>query len=573
MAMTEQITHLVAETSLWQSNILLLVGLAIFGGTVGARIFKRLKFPQVVGYIAIGIIVGDHVLGLISRQQVEGMGQFNYFALGIIGFMIGGELRWDVFKKYGRQLITILITEGLGPFLVVGISTFAVTYGATGNVQLAGILALILGAIASATAPAATVSVLWEYKTRGVLTTAVLAIIALDDGLSLLLYGFSSSVAGIIQGNGQGWLMTLALGPLREIGGAIALGAAGGWVLSLIAKRTREEAITLAFTVGLILLVVGVAQAVGADVILAAMVLGLMVANLVPRRSQETFDLIKGFASPIYVLFFVLVGAHLTLTNMPVWILVLAVTYSLARAGGKIFGTWIGAAWAKAPRTVQKYLGMCMFCQGGVAVGLALIAVHRFSKPVGGVVPGEIVVVVIIATTFVMELIGPPLVKLGVKKAGEIGLDVTEEDLIRSYTVADVMDQQPAVLPESCPAGQILRTFSERDSSCYPVTNAQGLLTGMITITEVKEAFASRQFQDWLLAYDLMEPVHDKTTPDVPLQDALERMRQFKLDYLPVVAGPDDDKLVGLIEQRSVNRALTEEIIRRQSIADNSHRD
>ena len=134
------------------------------------------------------------------------------------------------------------------------------------------------------------------------------------------------------------------------------------------------------------------------------------------------------------------------------------------------------------------------------------------------------------------------------------------------------MDREPSILPESCPAGQILRTFSERDSLCYPVVNAEGLLTGMITITEVKEAFATRHFQDWLLAYDLMESVQDKITPDVPLQDALERMRQFKLDYLPVVAGPDDDKLVGLMEQRSVNRALTEEIIRRQSLADSSHR-
>ena len=104
------------------------------------------------------------------------------------------------------------------------------------------------------------------------------------------------------------------------------------------------------------------------------------------------------------------------------------------------------------------------------------------------------------------------------------------------------------------------------------MVNAEGTLTGMITIAEVKEAFASRQFQDWLLGFDLMEPVQDKTTPGVPLQDALERMRQFKLDYLPVVAGTNDDKLVGLIEQRSVNRALTEEIIRRQNLADNSHR-
>ena len=568
--MIEHAGIIFAEASVQHSNILLLVGLAIFGGTVGARLFERLRIPQVLGYIVIGFLAGDTVLHLISSDTVAQMGQFNFLALGIIGFMIGGELRWEIFKKYGRQLITILITEGLGPLLAVGTLTFTVTYLLTRDVRLAGILGLILGAIASATAPAATVAVLWEYKTRGVLTTAILAIIALDDGLSLLLYGFASSVAGMIEGNGQSWLTILVEGLLKEIGGAIILGVVAGWVLSLIVKRAGEEAITLAFTVGLILLVVGLALAAGFDVILSAMVLGLTVANLVPRRSRETFEMIKGFAPPIYVLFFVLVGAHLAPNSMSVLITVLAITYVLARAAGKIFGSWLGAGWAKAPRSVQKYLGMCMFCQGGVAVGLALITVHRFSQPLSGVVPGEVVVAVVITTTFVMEVLGPPLVKLGVKKAGEIGLDVTEEDLIRSYRVGDVMETKPPVLHEASPAGQILEVFSLHESLCYPVVSSEGTLTGVITIHEVKEAFATQAFQDWVLAYDLMEPAWDKTSPDTPLQDALERMRQFRLEYLPVVAGPEDDKLVGLIEQRSVNRALTEEIVRRHSLAESS---
>ncbi len=188
--MIEQGCTLLAETASGQGNIMLLVGLAIFGGTVGGRIFKRLRIPQVVGYIVIGIVVGDNVLGLISRDTVTGLEQLNFLALGIIGFMIGGELRWEVFKKHGRQLMIILIAEGLGAFVVAGALTFGVTYWATGNVALAGMLGLLLGAISSATAPAATVAVLWEYKTRGALTTAILAIVALDDGLSLILFGF-----------------------------------------------------------------------------------------------------------------------------------------------------------------------------------------------------------------------------------------------------------------------------------------------------------------------------------------------------------------------------------------------
>ena len=571
--MIEQTTHLIAQTSLQQGNILLLVGLAIFGGTVGARIFKRLRIPQVLGYIFIGILAGEAVLGIVKRETVSDLGALSFLALGFIGFMIGGELRWEIFKKYGRQLMTILLTEGLGPLLAVGALTFGVTYWATGNVHLAGVLGLLLGAIASATAPAATVAVLWEYKTRGALTTAILAIIALDDGLALLLYGFASSLAGLISGNGESWVRVLALGPLREIGGAIVLGAAAGWVLSFVIKRRREQALILAISVGLILLVVGLAMALELDVILSAMVLGLTVANLVPRRSRDTFKLIKAFAPPIYVLFFVMVGAHLSFENISGWVLWLAIAYAVGRAGGKIFGTWLGASWAKAGQTIRNYLGMCLFSQGGVAVGLAVIANHNFSKALPGttIVPGEIIVMVIIATTVVFEILGAPLVKLGVKKAGEVGLDVTERDLIESYSVADVMTKHPPVLQENSPAGHILKVFSDYESLCYPVVNAQGKLTGMITIGEVKEAFATQAFQEWVLAFDLMEPVLDKTTAQTPLHEALERMREFKLDYLPVVAGPGDDKLVGLIEQRSVNRALTEEIIRRQSLADDSH--
>ncbi|MHC4531531.1 MAG: cation:proton antiporter domain-containing protein [Planctomycetota bacterium] len=148
-------------------NVVFLIGIAIFVGTFGARLFQKAHIPQVVGCIVIGILLGGDVLGVISDETVELLRPFTMFALGIIGFMIGGELRGDVFKKYGKQFFVILFSQGFGAFLLVSAGSSLVSWFITGNLRLSVAIGLVLGAIASATAPAATVNVLWEYKTRG----------------------------------------------------------------------------------------------------------------------------------------------------------------------------------------------------------------------------------------------------------------------------------------------------------------------------------------------------------------------------------------------------------------------
>jgi len=181
-------------------NIILLMGVAIFFGTAGAKIFQKFHIPQVVGYVVIGLIIGESGLNLIGRDTVEALASLNMFALGIIGFMIGGELRAEVFKKYGRQFFIILCSEGIAAFLLVAVFSGLMSWYFTRDIHTSIAMAIVLGAIASATAPAATVNVLWEYKTRGPLTSTVLAIVALDDGLALLLYRVASSIAAAMMG-------------------------------------------------------------------------------------------------------------------------------------------------------------------------------------------------------------------------------------------------------------------------------------------------------------------------------------------------------------------------------------
>jgi Kef-type K+ transport system membrane component KefB len=544
-------------------NIILLIGLAIFLGTAGARVFQKFRIPQIVGYVVIGLIIGESGLNLIGRDTVETLSLFNMFALGIIGFMIGGELRRDVFRKHGKQFFIILCSEGITAFILVAILSGFVAWYFTGNLHTSVAMALVLGAIASATAPAATTNVLWEYKTRGPLTSTVLAIVALDDCLALLLYGLASSIAAAFLGKTNGSIWTTIPIAVFEIVGAVILGVLAGFLLSFILKRIKEPDKVLAFAVSSVLLVIGLSIALKVGSILAAMVLGATIANLAPRRRQSTFELMEKFTPPIYVLFFVLAGAHLVLGEVTGWMIVMAIVYIIGRTVGKAFGSWFGAKRSQAPDVVRRYLGFCLLSQAGVAIGLAIISSQLFTEQVG-----HAIIVIVMTTTFIVEVFGPMFVKLGVKKAGEIGMNVTEEDLIKTYTVKDVMDTKPTSIAQDLPLQQILEVFSTSDNLYYPVIDSQSRIIGIITIADIKEMFASREVAGWLLACDVAEPVLDKTTPNKPLEEAMERMSRYDLENMPVVAGDGSDELVGVLDYRIVNRKISAEVLHRRKMAD-----
>ncbi|HUS72613.1 MAG TPA: cation:proton antiporter [Sedimentisphaerales bacterium] len=553
-------------------NLTLLFGLVILGGTFGARLFQKFHIPQVVGCIVVGILLGD-VLHLITPKTIDALEPFTMFALGLIGFMIGAELRAEVFKKYGRQFFVILFSQGMGAFLLVMVGGSVVVWFALPslieNIGLAERLhtslamGLVLGAIASATAPAATANVLWEYKTRGPLTVAVLAIVALDDALALLLYRGAATGAKALMGTGQSPVLSTTLLLLAEIAGAIVLGFLAGVLLYYLLKFVRAEDKILEFAISCLLLVVGISMIPKIDPILPAMALGITIANLMPRQSKGTFELVKKFSPPIYTAFFVLAGAHMQFGNLGFWTIVMIVVYTICRVVGKMFGSWFGAKYSRAPLVVRKYLGICLLPQAGVAIGLAILAGQQFNT-----VLGHTIIMVVMTATFLMEILGPMLVKVGVKKAGEVGLNITEEDLIKTYKIADVMDTDPTSIPQDLPLEQILKVFSTSDSVYYPVIDGQSRIIGVITIPDIKEMFASREFAGWLLACDVAEPVRDKTTPNKPLEEAIEWMRRYNLENMPVVASGDSDELVGVLDYRKALRKISAEVLHRRRMAD-----
>ena len=547
-------------------NLILLLGIAVFGGTVGARIFRRLHIPQIIGYIIIGVVIGESGLRLISEQVTQLVEPLNYFALGIIGFMIGGELKLDVLKKYGRQFITILVAEGVAAFALVTLAVILITYAFTQDLRMSVALGIVLGAISSATDPASTIQVLWEYKTRGTLTTAAIAIVALDDALALTLYALGTSVAGILTGHEGANIAAGLAAAVYELGIALLVGFIGGMILRTILIRIKDEDSELTFAVGAVLLAIGLSLALKLDIILASMALGLTLANSAPRRSQDTLAMVKRFAPPIYVMFFVLVGARLEVENMSLLAWLLVAAYVLGRSFGKIGGAYVGAKWSHARESVRKYLGFCLFAQGGVAIGLSILASHRFESEIS-----SLVILVVASTTFIVQLAGPLFVKLGVKKAGEIGMNVREEDLIESYRVSEVANMDASVIPASLGLPEVIGLVSRTDSFYYPVVAADNKLIGAVTLHGIRNTFASQELNDWLVALDIMEPVIARTTPDTPLSEALQQAHRYNVEYLPVVRSPQDDTLAGLLDCPAVRRSLSAEVLARQKKADSLH--
>ena len=544
-------------------NLVLLFGIVVLAGTVAERLFQKLHIPQVVGCIFIGILLGNSVFNLVTIKTIEALKPFTMFTLGIIGFMIGGELRREVFKKYGKQFFIILFSQGFGAFLLVmiGVTLLMYSFNNTWNISIS--TGLVLGAIASATAPAATVNVLWEYKTRGPLTAAILAIVALDDGLALLLYRAAATGAQTLTGANDVSVLTTTSLLLGEILGSILLGFMVGVGLYYLLKFVRADDKILAFSISSLLIVVGVSMIFDIDPILPAMTLGITIANTARRQSKSLFELISKFTPPIYISFFVLAGAHMEFGNITAWMVIMIGVYVVCRVIGKVAGAWFGANYSNAPVVVRKYLGICLLPQAGVAIGLAILAGQQFEPEFG-----KTIIMVVMTATFIMEILGPIFVKAGVKKAGEIGMNVTEEDLIKSYVVGDVMDSNPVTITEDKPLPEILEVFSTTESIYYPVTDNQSNVIGKITISGIKEMFANQDAASWLLACDVAEPLQDKTTSQIQLEDVMEKMRRYDLENISVVQGPDSNKLVGVLDYHKVNRRISAEVLRRRKAAD-----
>lgn len=538
-------------------NILCLIGFALFFGTIGGRLFQKLHIPQVVGYIIIGIIIGESGLKFISQETVSNMDPFNFFALGLIGFSIGGELKASVLKKYGKQFTWILFFEALVAFFVVGVLMFSVVFLLTKNVFYATALGLLFGSISSATAAAGTTDVLWEYKAKGPMTSILLGIVALDDVLALFLFAISASIISSIQGgnNATSLLMNI-LTPVLEIGGAVVIGVIAGYILSYLVRHYQDAERVLSFSIGAILAALGISGILKFDTIMTCMVMGFVLTNTAGRAADAMFSQINKFTPPIYVVFFVLVGAKLNISQFgkePVILLLLAL-YLGGRTLGKMAGATFGAILGKASPKIVRFLPFTLFSQSGVAIGLSILAMQRFSGDIG-----NNILIVVTASTFIVQIIGPFFLKYAIENAGEAGLNITEDDIIEKSCASDFIRSKSSSLQCEDNLKKILKVFSENDDLYYPVIAKNEKLIGVISVNEIKDTLMYSEISDLLAAIDLMGSFGSPVLPSTPMKDVVDILHRSQSDFVAVV--DQDGKFCGLIEQYSIQRQLSTKLL------------
>jgi Kef-type K+ transport system membrane component KefB len=405
----------------YEPHILAVIGMIIAVSFLGSKLFQRLGIPQVVGFILIGVVLGPSLLNVVPLELSDQLIIVSEIALGLIGFDIGSHLLLGDLRRLGRSILSILVFEAIGTFVLVTLGIYVLTQSWH--------TAFIFGALASATAPAATVDVLAEYDAKGPLTTTLLAVVGMDDALALLLYSIAAAFAeSLLAQSGPPSIVQILELPLIEIGGSLWGGGGLGLLLDQIMCRMKVQHDAMAVSIGVLLLGVGLSEAFGFSLILTSMIMGVVVVNRCPDHGRHIRYTIEQAGPVLYVLFFTLVGARFQISLLPTMGL-LGIAYIVLRSAGKFFGAWMGGTLGGAEPVVRNNLGLGLLSQAGVAIGLALASSRRFSVhgPEGEAL-GALVINVITATTFVVQIVGPISVKWAISRAGEIGRATLEHD-------------------------------------------------------------------------------------------------------------------------------------------------
>jgi Kef-type K+ transport system membrane component KefB len=387
-------------------DVLLKLGIVLAIGLAGGRVAKKVKLPNVSGYLVAGLLLGPSFLRLVTAQDIDSFAVISEVALAIIAFSIGSEFVLEDMLKLGKSIMVITLLEVVGAIGVV----FSLMYFVFGQPFA---FSIVIAAMSAATAPAATLLVIRQYRADGPVTRTLLPVAALDDILGIVAFGFAMSAARLSTGNAHTSLARMLVMPLVEIVGSLALGTALGFLLARIARRAGDRDELQGLSLCAIAVATGLSNLLGLSALLTNIMMGTILVNVM-RHSIRVFTSVNDFASPVYVLFFTLAGASLDVRIL-MSVGVMGVAYIFARAAGKVIGASVGARLTKAPETVVKYLGFTLLPQGGISIGLSVL-VRQFLPEYA-----VAITTIIMFSVLVYEVSGPIFAKLAIGKAGEIG--------------------------------------------------------------------------------------------------------------------------------------------------------
>lgn len=390
-------------------DILLKVAVVLMVGILGGRIAKIFKMPNVTGYLIAGLFIGPSFLKFITEYDIHSMNVINELALATIAFSIGSEFILKDMMKVGKSIFIITLAETIGAVFIVFSVVFFIF-------KQDFAFSIILASMSAATAPAATIMVIRQFRAHGPLTRTILPVVALDDVAGIMIFGIAMSLAKITTGISEYSFWQMISQPVIEIVGSVALGLVFGALLTFIGKKAINKEELLAMSLAVIGGATGLSNLLNLSPLLTCIVIGTTLVNLM-HNSKRVFSITQDFTSPVYLLFFTLAGASLDIKILA-QVGALGIGYILARASGKILGAWVGAKAVKADEAVVKYLGLSLLPQGGISIGLSIIV--RRELPQYSVA----IITIIMFSVLIYEVFGPIFAKIAIQKAGEInGLD------------------------------------------------------------------------------------------------------------------------------------------------------
>ena len=407
------------------ASIFLSLSVALLAGLLLSRLAKKVQLPAVTAYLVAGVLIGPFVLGKIgipglgiTSDQIEGFGLISDLALGFIAFSMGSEFRIAQLKKIGKQATFIGVFQALFTTLVVDAALIVLHFIIPETFSLES--AIVLGAVATATAPAATLMVVKQYKAKGPVTDILLPVVALDDAVGLVVFAISFGIARSL-GAGSINAMSVILEPILEVVLSLALGFVMGLLFTLCEKYFHSRSKRMAVSVTFVMMTVALSSMsfeigtvhIGFSSLLACMMLGTVFCNIC-EVSEELMERADRWTTPILILFFVISGAELELSVFAdIMVVVIGAVYIISRSLGKYFGAGISAKMTKCNPNVVKYLGITLLPQAGVALGMAIKAIELGPE-------GAIVRNITLFAVLIYEIVGPFLTKVTLTKAGDI---------------------------------------------------------------------------------------------------------------------------------------------------------